>query len=150
MKTDIEVLDQALSLVEKDEGWTKGTFCRNAEGHSVSYTTAFGWVIQPIQPLDNEGSAPPVSFCLEGAIRYAAGMMDPLDTRKADDLAKALYISQQCDRLERLVLRMALDVDSDARPWSSSGLNSWNDRNTTTHEDAVLALKLAREEMDED
>ncbi len=32
MKTDREVIEGALALIEVDDGWTQGTYCRDADG----------------------------------------------------------------------------------------------------------------------
>lgn len=106
MKPDIEVLDEALALVEGDGRWCKGAYCRQ-EGLFES-------------------------FCLEGALAYANGYLFE-NTAALPELAMQWY------RLKHLVLQA-----SGADESLIGSLCAWNDREDTSQEDAILALKVAR------
>jgi hypothetical protein len=73
MKTDIEVIDGAIKLIEADGGWCQGVSCKDAAGHhllpSSRFATRWGWD----DPEGRLHAGQPITFCLEGAIVYAAG-----------------------------------------------------------------------------
>ena len=52
MKTDREVIEGALALIEADAGWTQGTYCRDAEG---AFDDRRLW---PLHPADDEPGTP--------------------------------------------------------------------------------------------
>lgn len=115
MKTDLEVLEGALELISEDGGWTQGEFCRDAKGNGVTQLEMGG-----------------ASYCLEGAIRYAAGHW--MDT--------TLAIGQQVNRLENLV-RRAVPVNA----FGCQSLAKINDHLLTSQEEAILCLKTALAEL---
>jgi hypothetical protein len=131
MKTDREVIEDALALIEADGGWTQGTYCRDADGTEVhpavrvrtEHVGAGGYRVR------TEPGATPCSFCLEGALRTAAGYWHGEQPNAAQE---------QVSRLERLLLGLA---NSAAPYWPS--VNAYNDDTHTTKADAVLMLKRA-------
>ena len=138
-KTDREVIEDALALIEVADGWTQGTYCRDADGRQVNpvigspgqwmrvhteHVGAGGYVVR------SEPGAIPCKFCLEGALRVAVGYWHVEQPHAAH---------QQVDRLERLLLRLANSVDVQAWP----SLRTYNDDAHTTKADAVLILKRA-------
>lgn len=108
MKPDIEVLDEALALVEGDGRWCKGAYCRQ-EGLFES-------------------------FCLEGALAYANGYLF-----ERESSGSSVELAMQWYRLKYLVLQA-----SGADELLNGSLCGWNDREDTSQEDAILALKVAR------
>jgi hypothetical protein len=152
LKTDIEVLDDAIKLIEADDGWCQGGSCKDAAGHhlfpSSQFATRWGWA-------DAEGlhAGQPVTFCLEGAIRQAAGWpvkwvsgTPPVQARQ--QAAHAAEVNQQAARLESLAYRLALQ-DMTGIPSTWGGLHDFNDDDYTTQEEAVLVLKRARAHIEE-
>ena len=127
MKTDREVIEGALALIEADGGWTQGTYCRDAEGVEVHpvVDSPGDWVRVRTEP-----GATPWSFCLQGALRAAADYWHGGWPHAADEL---VY------RLECLLLRLANSAA--ARSWPS--VQAYNDDLRTTKADAVLTLKRA-------
>ena len=82
MKTDREVIEGALALIEADGGWTQGTYCRDADGTEVhpAVDSPGDWVRVRTEHVGaggyrvrTEPGATLCSFCLEGALRAAAG-----------------------------------------------------------------------------
>ena len=167
LRPDLDVLDGAIELVSRDGGWCKGTYCQDADGNSVipgAYSAHDDWVSWQYRPgPDGEPSmqmlpaAEPVSFCLEGAIRYSAVNFSPVAYEMGffsracgcgcgDDRNAPLL--EQAARLEYLVLSIAAPV-RDNRELIDHGLlitlHEYNDRDSTGQEDALLALKQARE-----
>jgi len=148
LKTDIEVLDGALELIEADGGWCKGASAKDAAGRQLlpasRVATRWGWT-------DAEGrlhAGQPVTWCLSGAIVYAAGW--PLDwiwglpaEQARQQVAHVVAVKQQIVRLKRLAYRLAL-ADMTGIPASWVGLHDFNDDEHTTREEAVLVLKRAR------
>lgn len=73
MKTDREVLEGALTLVEANAGWTQGTYCRDADGAEVQPAAGApgDWVRVRAEHVGGGGyvvrtelGATPCSFCL--------------------------------------------------------------------------------------
>ncbi len=139
MQTDREVIEGALALIEADGGWTQGTYCRDADGTEVhpavdlpgawvrvrtEYVGAGGYRVRT-QP-----GTTPCSFCLEGALRVAAGYWHGERPYTVDEL---VY------RLECLLLRLANSAAASAWP----SLHAYNDDPHTTKADVVLMLKRA-------
>jgi hypothetical protein len=85
-------------------------------------------------PLDT------LSFCLEGAIRYAAGCFSP---KLGGGRFMALF--RQAGRLEMLVLQTA---HRDGLTDRTLRLFHFNDDERTSQADAILVLKKALEEVD--
>lgn len=89
MKSDIEVIDVAIALIEKDGGWCKGSFCKDKNGDSVGFYT--------------DKAVGAVSFCLEGAIRYSAGAhIIPgrwEQANRLDVLARQLVFGRENDKV---------------------------------------------------
>lgn len=139
MKSDREVIEAALALIEADNGWTQGTYWRDADGYEVlpSIEVPGAWVrLRAVHVGEggyrahtDAGSAP-CSFCLQGALRMAAGCW------RFGQLTPG---HAQVDRLESLLLQMANAAI--APGWAS--LPAFNDDARTTHADAVLVLKHA-------
>jgi hypothetical protein len=139
IKTDREVIEGALSLIEADGGWTHGTYCRDAEGVEVHpvVDSPGDWVRVRTEHVGagayrvhTEPGATPCSFCLQGALRAAADYWHSGWPDAAQELV---------DRLECLVLRLANSAA--ARSWPS--VQAYNDDPRTTKADAVLMLKRA-------
>lgn len=138
MKSDREVVEGALALIE-DHGWTQGTYWRDADGFELlpAVDAPGEWVRLRTEHVGAGGyrthtdvGAQPCSFCLQGALRMAAGCWG---------LGKHNAAHEQVDRLESLLLELANSV---AVPgWTS--LPAFNDDVRTTHADAVLVLKQA-------
>jgi hypothetical protein len=121
MKTDIEVLDGAIELVEADGGWCQG----------ISFKDA-------------------AAYCLEGAIRQAAGWpvkwiwgQSVVQARR--QAAHTAEVNQQVARLEKLVYRLALvfQYNTGGPPAMWTSLHELNDDDYTTQDEAVLVLKRA-------
>ncbi|MFZ0834328.1 MAG: hypothetical protein WAM92_14855 [Mycobacterium sp.] len=139
MKTDREVIEDALALIEAEDGWTQGTYCRDGDGAEVhpSDDSPGGWVRVRTEHVGAGGyrvrtqpGATPCSFCLEGALRTAGGYWHGGQPQEAQE---------QVDRLEYLLLRLANSAV--ALDWPS--LHAYNDDAHTTKADAVLILKRA-------
>jgi hypothetical protein len=130
MKTDEQVLTEALALVEKDGGWCQGALCKDSGGQELVYDNLSDrWF-----SLAGRTVEMPASFCLEGAIRYAAtGTTSWWDVRE-----RRANSFSQLNRLFSLVNRQGIE-----RNPLIPELSSFNDRATTTQEDAVLVLKKA-------
>ena len=144
MKTDREVINGALALLEADGGWTQGTYCRDADGTQVqpAVDSPGGWVRVRTEHVGaggylvrTEPGATPCSFCLEGALRAAAGYWHG---------GQPYAAHEQVSRLECLLLRLA---NSAAVPgWAN--LHAYNDDAHTTQADVVLLLKRAAAHLD--
>lgn len=141
MKSDREVIEDALALIEVDGGWTQGTYCRDVDGSEVHPAAPGGWVRKRTEHVGGGGyvvrtepGAIPCSFCLGGALRVAAGYWQSANPRAAQ---------AQIDRLESLLLQLANSVDVPG--WLT--LQSYNDDPHTTKADAVLTLKRAATSM---
>lgn len=144
MRTDREVIEAALALIETDGGWTQGTYCREADGTEVhpAVDSSGGWVRVHTEHVGaggyvarTESGATPCSFCLQGALRVAAGYWHGPRRHAADE---------QVYRLECLLLRLANSAA--ARVWPS--VNAYNDDPHTTRADVVLTLKRAAAHLD--
>ncbi len=161
MKTDLEVIDGAIELVEADGGWCQGALCRNSDGNAVqpSPESPTGWktvVSQAsvsrtsweILSFHDRFSAPPVTFCLEGAIRMSAGLfaIQKKQKRHLPGVWKLglSRIWEQCFRLEELVLQAA---NQNVLPGYGK-LSHLNDSQRTSKEEAVLALKTTRSRLE--
>jgi hypothetical protein len=144
MKTDREVIEDALVILEGGGRWTQGTYSRDADGAEVhpvagspgewvrvrtEHVGAGGYVVH------TESGATPCSFCLGGALRQAAGYWHARQPQTAQE---------QVDRLECLLLRLANAVS--AVRWPS--LQAYNDDSHTSDADAVLLLKRAAVHLD--
>ncbi len=139
IKSDRQVISDALALFQPEHGWTQGTYCRDADGvqlqpvvgsrgewvrvHTV-YVGAGGY------RAHTEPGATPCSYCVQGAVRTAAGYWH---------FGESPAIHEQVDRLESLLLQLANAVAEPA--WSS--LDAFNDDARTTKADVVLTLKHA-------
>ncbi|OBK74368.1 hypothetical protein A5651_10980 [Mycobacterium sp. 1274761.0] len=144
MKNDRGVIEDALALIEVDEGWTQGTYCRDADGNQVNPVVGSPdeWVrvrTERVGPgsymTRTESGAIPCKFCLEGALRVASGYWQVMSPQA---------VHKQVDRLESLILEMA---NSAAEPdWPS--LRAYNDDASTTKADVVLVLKRAAAHLD--
>ena len=82
MKTDREVIEGALTLIEADGAWTQGTYYRDADGTEVhpAVDSPSDWVRVRTEHVGaggyrvrTEQAATPCGFCLERALRVAAG-----------------------------------------------------------------------------
>jgi len=144
MKTDREVIEGALALIEVHDGWTQGTYCRDAAGAEVhpAVDSPGEWVRVRTQHVGGGGyrvrtdpGAMPCSFCLQGALRAVAGYWHAAHSHEAQ---------AQVDRLEYLLLQVANSVDTPG--WLS--LHAYNDDPHTTKADAVLVLKRAAAHLD--
>lgn len=143
-KSDREVIEGALALIEVGGGWTQGTYCRDADGGEVhpAADSPGEWVRTRTEHVGGggyvvrtESGATPCSFCLGGALRAAACYWQ----------STYPYAAQaQVDRLESLLLQLANSVD--APGWLS--LRAFNDDPHTTKADAVLVLKRAAAHLD--
>src|ERR1700722_4004910 len=81
MKTDREVIEDALALIEADGGWTQGTYCRDADGTEVhpAVDSPGDWVPVRTEHVgaggyrvrDNVATKPRICS-LVGAVRSAA------------------------------------------------------------------------------
>jgi hypothetical protein len=144
MKTDREVIEGALAILEGRGRWTQGTYSRDVDGAQVrpvvgspgewvrirtEHVGAGGYVVH------TESGAAPCSFCLGGALREAAGYWHARRPHAAQ---------QQVDRLERLLLRLANSVSAERWP----NLQVYNDDSHTRKADAVLLLKRAAASLD--
>ncbi|KUI06059.1 hypothetical protein [Mycobacterium sp. IS-3022] len=143
-KTDRQVLEDALALIEGDDGWIQGTYCRDADGVEVRPVTGSPgeWVRVRTEHVGGggyvvhtEAAATPCRFCLGGALRAAAGYWNGAQPYMALD---------QVERLEWLLLRLANSVAAPAWP----SLQAYNDDAYTTKADAVLLLKRAAAHLD--
>ncbi|KUI42144.1 hypothetical protein AU197_06445 [Mycobacterium sp. IS-1590] len=143
-KTDREVIEEALGLIEAENGWTQGTYCRDAEGAELraDADSPGEWVRVRAEHVGRGGyvvrtepAASPCSYCLGGALRAASGYWHATQSYAA---------LEQVERLECLVLRLANSVA--ARAWPS--LQAYNDDAYTTRADAVLILKRAAAHLD--
>ncbi|MCV7241145.1 hypothetical protein H7J70_23940 [Mycolicibacterium celeriflavum] len=143
-KTDREVIEDALALIEPHDGWTQGTYCRDADGAQVNPVLGSPgeWVRVRTEHIGTggyrvrtEAGAAPCKFCLEGSLRTAAGYWQAMHPNA---------VHEQVDRLERLVLRLANSVAAQAWP----SLRAYNDDAHTTKADAVLVLKRAAAHLD--
>jgi hypothetical protein len=139
MKTDREVIEGALALVEIADGWTQGTYCRDADGYEVlpAVDSPGEWVrLRTLHVgaggyrAHTDSGAQPCSFCLQGALRAAAGCWHTGHISPAHE---------QVDQLEDLLLQLANSVA--APGWAS--LAAFNDDSRTTQADVVLLLKRA-------
>jgi hypothetical protein len=153
VKTDMEVLDDAIELIEADDGWCQGASCKDAAGHhllpSSRVATRWGWADDP----EGVHAGQPVTFCLEGAILYAAGW--PLNwvwgmpaKQARQQVADVVEVKQQIVRLKTLAYRLAL-ADMTGIPSTWGGLHDFNDDEHTTQEEAILVLKHARAHIEE-
>lgn len=131
MKTDREVLEGALELVSRDEGWSKGAYCQYKDNKEIKIHKVHE------TPLDT------MSFCLEGAIRYAAGWFNPeVENRFPRMVMSRMERYRQVQRLEMLVLQIASrDGLTDRASHHNLRLCNFNDDERTSQSDAVLALK---------
>lgn len=158
-RSDVEVIDGAIDLVSADGGWCKGSYCRAPDGTPVMPTQASptGWTVST-PPIGERlrGTTPtmpkPTSFCLEGAIQTAAGYYEPEMFFGAPELdhPKTLVrpnhpLYAQTVRLFYLVHVMADDTMTALTAALLHNLHDFNDADTTTQEDAILALKKSRE-----
>ncbi|WP_099038956.1 DUF6197 family protein [Mycobacterium neglectum] len=140
MKTDQEIIEGALALIELENGWTQGTYCRDADGYEVlpAVDAPGEWVRLRTEHVGaggyrahTEAGAKPCSFCPQGALRAAAGCWLFGQPNAAQE--------QQIDLLEHLLLDLA---NRAAMPgWPS--LPAFNDDARTTQADVVLVLKRA-------
>ncbi|RAV13521.1 hypothetical protein DQP55_10100 [Mycolicibacterium sp. GF69] len=141
---DLRVIQRTLALIEVENGWTQGTYCRDAEGREVhpAADAPGEWVRVRTQHVgaggyvaSTESGATPCSYCLGGALRAAAGYW------KAENPYTAL---DQVERLESLILRLANSVA--ASSWQT--LQAFNDDPHTTRADAILVLKRTAAHLD--
>jgi hypothetical protein len=144
MKTDREVIEGALALIQADGGWTQGTYCRDADGTQVHpvVDSPGDWVRVRTEHVGaggyrmrTEPGGTPFSFCLEGALRVAAGYWQGEPPHAAHE---------QVSRLEYRLLRLANSADAPACP----SVRTYNDDAHTTKADVVLMLKRAAADLD--
>jgi hypothetical protein len=139
MKTDREVIEGALALIEVDGGWSQGTYWRDSDGCQLmpAVDASGEWVRLRTEHVGAGGfrthtdaATQPCSFCVQGALRMAAGCWG---------FGQPDAAHEQIDRLEQLLLETA---NSSAMPgWPS--LPAFNDDSRTTQADVVLLLKRA-------
>jgi hypothetical protein len=110
VKTDVEVLQDAIKFIEGEGRWCQGAFCRDKDGYKASSSHAY-------------------SYCLEGAIREAAGWWTH----------EIPAVENQVAGLEKFLAIVA---------GSNVCLSLYNDRETTTQEDAILLLKRGIEHLE--
>ncbi|KUI15651.1 hypothetical protein AU192_07255 [Mycobacterium lehmannii] len=139
INTDREVVEGAMALIAADGAWTQGTYCRDATGNQVmaSVDRPGDWVRVCVDDLGQGGfsartelGATPYSFCLQGALRTAAGYWMLRDSQA---------VHEQIERLETLLLELANSVAVPGWP----ALDAFNDDASTTKTDVVLLLKHA-------
>ncbi len=144
MKTDLQVIEGALALIEADGGWTQRAYCRDANGGEVQPAVGSSgeWLRVRTDPVGEGGyrartepGATPYSFCLEGALRAAAGYWH---------VGQASAAHEQIDRLENLLLRLANSAS--APGWPS--VRAYNDDVHTTKSDVALTLKRAAVQLE--
>lgn len=140
MKSDQDVIEGALALIELEQGWTQGTYCRDADGYEVlpAVDAPGDWVRLRTQHVGEGGyraltdaGAKPCSFCVQGALRASAGCWRFGQPTATHEL--------QIDRLESLLLELANSATVPG--WAS--LAAFNDDVRTTQADIVLVLKRA-------
>ncbi|UUO02662.1 hypothetical protein M4D79_04570 [Mycolicibacterium novocastrense] len=145
LKTDQAVIEEALTLIEPDGGWTQRAYCRDIDGYEVQPVVGSRgeWVRVSTQHVGGGGyrvhterGATPCSFCLEGAVRAAAGYWDTDQPHP---------VHSQVDRLESLLLELA----NSTAPYGYSDLHAYNDDPRTTHADVVLLLKRSVAHIDD-
>lgn len=145
LRADQKIIEDALNLLQSDCGWTQRTYCRDADGREVQPVIGSPgeWVRVYTQPVGaggyrvrTEPGAIPCSFCIEGALRAAAGYWT---------VDQPAAVHEQVDRIESLLLQLA---NSTAIPgWLD--LHAFNDDPRTTQADVVLLLKRAVAHLDE-
>lgn len=128
MKTDLEILDGAIALLERDEGWCQGSYYVTRNGSRVSH-------------------------CAVGALGEAAGMWDyakavPLSPRYPDVLNGYRCNAEDRDALELILEQVGRVTD---QLLLTIGLHSqcqfsvFNDK--SSKEDVILAMKKTREQI---
>lgn len=142
-KTDREVIDAAVALIEADGGWTQGTYCRDADGNEVhpAVDSPGDWLRLRTEHVGaggyrvrSEPAAAPCSFCLEGALRTAAGYWHDRQPNTSHE---------QVSRLEYLLLQLA-----NSAAWDWPSVNAYNDDARTTQAEVVLLLKSTAAHLD--
>ena len=129
LKTDIEVVDDAIELIEADDGWCQGATCKDAAGRhllpSSRVATRWGWADPDDPEVFMPGSR--CTFRLEGAILYAAGW--PLNwvwgmpaKQAKQQVAHTVEVKQQIVRLKGLAYRLALQDMTGGIPATVAGL----------------------------
>lgn len=122
MKTDLEIIDEAIELISKDGGWTQGAFCRTDDGTPGSL-----------------GSGTSASFCIEGALIEAAtrGKWGVDFTTSWDEAA----------HLGKRLGGLMAGVEPDDAIEMVHLPREFNDGVAQSQEDAILWLKTARERL---
>ena len=134
MKSDIEVIDDAIALVERDGGWCQDAYCRTPDGRS--------WSV-----MDTLQLHAPTSFCLEGAIAYVNGYMTL--PRDSNNWARVILpLGKQLRRLNILIAIRGIPEDHSTYGHAIEP-REFNDDKTTTQEDAILALKRTRNYLEQ-
>lgn len=146
MKSDTQVLDEAIESLEQEGMWCQGTFSMEDEAHNL------------------------IGLCAEGAIRWAAGYRWQLFPHEKYDPT----ISNQCYKLESKVAEKLRDIRADVHdaliaqikkcrqealeedpslcfaPLTKTdlfSLHTYNDDAGMRVTDIILAMKHAREEL---
>lgn len=139
MKTDREVIARAMALITPEGAWTQGAYCRDADGRQLltSAEAPGEWSRVRTDHVGGggykartESGATPSSFCLQGALRTAAGYWMSRQHHE---------VHEQVHRLEAFLLDLANSVAAPGWP----AVDSFNDDARTTKADVVLLLKHA-------
>jgi hypothetical protein len=142
VKTDLEVIDGAIALIDADGGWCKGSMCRDTTGEAVvpCLASPTGWAF-----MDGRGSPAktPVTFCLEGALQMAAGCYR-VHRKLLHRVIGDPKTGEQYIRLNKIVYQAAGEVNPNYKQWDGGRVMHFNDDERTSKEDAILALKTAR------
>lgn len=137
MKTDIEVIDGAIELISGDGAWCKHDFCQNANG-------------LPADPA----SEVVAKYCLEGAIGVANGYLTSYIGEEAPNVWVA-PLREQWERVCELAATRGTPEDfwekqkAKGFPVGVPLPRTFNDDDSTTQEDAILALKQTRSFLEE-
>ena len=166
MKTDGQVLDEAISHLERDGVWCQGTWAKTPTNESPGFD----------EILANQDKV--IGMCAEGAIRMAAEWFDSqkalidLGPLPAEPIQlRSNNIWRQVNRIESLVANKLGEIRADVRQalvaayqggWDGDidfpllsednlvfSLHELNDHDTMRGSDIVLAMKHARAELSE-
>lgn len=124
MKSDSEVLGDAITIIEAEKGWCKGDFFRDENGNGLSEINA----------------TKATTYCLEGALQVATG--HTLDVILGNDTTQS---EGQFDRVRQRLLKLLREGEGGLDRgviWAS--IPGFNDAEQTTKEDAILLLKYGK------